>query len=174
LEARIASHEARGGAGPAGGFFRPESAAARDFGTRLHALCEQIEWLAPGEIPALPGAAPADRAQLVEFLGRPALHRLFERPDGRVELLREQAFEVVLDGQWLSGKIDRLELERDADGRPIRARVFDFKTDQTPNVERHRPQMDDYRRAVARLFALAPAQVAGTLLFLRAGEAREC
>ena len=174
LEARIASHEARGGAGPAGGFFRPEGAAARDFGTRLHALCEQIEWLAPGEIPELPGAAPADRAQLAEFLGRPALHRLFERPAGRVELLREQAFEVVLDGQWLSGKIDRLELERDADGRPIRARVFDFKTDQAPNVERHRPQMDDYRRAVARLFALAPAQVAGTQLFLRAGEAREC
>lgn len=88
-----------------------------------------------------------------------------------MELLREQAFEAVLDGRWLSGKIDRLHLERGPDGRPTAAHLFDFKTDQTADAERHRPQMDDYRQAVARLFGLPPDRIAATLLFIRTGDA---
>ena len=79
----------------------------------------------------------------------------------------------MLDGQWLSGKIDRLMLERAPSGNVIRARVYDFKTDRTPAPDRHRPQMEDYRRAVAALYGLPPAQVAGTLLFIRAGQISE-
>lgn len=174
LESHIASQEHARGAGQAGWFFRPEGAEARDLGTRIHALCEQIEWLAPGEIPADADADPRDHRLVAEFLNVPHIHRFFEKPDGDVELLREQAFEAILGGQWLSGKIDRLHIEKDASGKPVRARVLDFKTDQTPNPERHRPQMEDYRQAVARLFAIPPAQIACTLLFVRTGHAFEC
>ena len=75
----------------------------------------------------------------------------------------------MLDGHWLSGKIDRLQLEKDAAGNPVRARVLDFKSDRAPNPERHRAQMEDYRQAVAKLFALPPDRVACTLLFVRGG-----
>lgn len=169
LDARVASQENVKSDGADGRAFRPEGTEARDLGTRVHALFEQIAWLAPGEIPEFPEAAPADVRLVASCLKNPRVHALFEKPAGDVELLREQAFEAVLDGHWLSGKIDRLQLEKDAAGRPVRARVLDFKTDRAPNPERHRGQMDDYRQAVAKLFALPPEQIACTLLFVRGG-----
>ncbi len=173
LSSRIASQDHPIGGTKAGWLFRPEGAQARDLGTRIHALFEPIEWLAPGEIPAFPGADPEDRRLATTLLLDPVLHRLFERPPGPVELLREQAFETILDHQWLSGKIDRLQLELGPDGRPCRARIFDFKTDRTPDPARHRPQMDDYRRAVSLLFGLPPARITCTLLFLRSPAAAD-
>ena len=173
LEARVASQETVKGTGADGRAFRPEGAEARDLGTRVHALFERIAWLAPGEIPAFPDAAPADIRLVADGLKNPHIHALFEKPAGDIELLREQAFEAVLDGRWLSGKIDRLQLEKDAAGKPVRARVLDFKTDRAPNSERHRAQMNDYRQAVAKLFALPPEQIACTLLFVRTGDAVE-
>ena len=173
MESHIASQEHASGESKAGWLFRPEGAAARELGTRVHELFEQIEWLAPGEIPAFAATDPAAARLVTDFLKKSENHRLFERPAGSVELLREQAFEAVLGCKWLSGKIDRLHLERDAAGKPVRARILDFKTDQTPNTPRHRPQMEDYRKAVALLFALPPAQIACTLLFVRPGVAAE-
>ena len=169
LEARVASQEDVKGAGADGRAFRPEGAEARDLGTRVHALFERIAWLAPGEIPEFPDAAPADVRLVANGLKNPRIHALFEKTAGDVELLREQAFEAVLDGRWLSGKIDRLHLEKDAAGKAVRARVLDFKTDRAPNPERHRAQMDDYRQAVAKLFSLPPDRIACTLLFVRGG-----
>ncbi|NCA83198.1 MAG: hypothetical protein EOM72_10720, partial [Opitutae bacterium] len=143
MESHIASQEHASGESKAGWLFRPEGAAARELGTRVHELFEQIEWLAPGEIPAFPDADPAAARLVADFLKKADNHRLFERPAGAIELLREQAFEAVLGCKWLSGKIDRLHLERDAAGKPVRAHILDFKTDHAPNTQRHRPQMED-------------------------------
>ena len=173
MESHIASQEHASGESKAGWLFRPEGAAARELGTRVHELFEQIEWLAPGEIPAFAATDPAAARLVTDFLKKSENHRLFERPAGSVELLREQAFEAILGDKWLSGKIDRLHLERDAAGKPVRAHILDFKTDQPPNTRRHRPQMEDYRKAVALLFGLPPAQIACTLLFVRPGVAAE-
>ena len=170
LGARIASQDSTAGEGRAGWIFRPENAAARDLGTRIHALFEQIEWLTPGVPPGLPAEASEESRLVAAFLHNPANHLLFEKPAGPVELLREQAFEVILDGRWLSGKIDRLQLVRDLNGMPVHARIFDFKSDWEPVPERHRAQMEDYRRAVAQLFGLSPRQITCTLLFIRAGK----
>ena len=173
LESHVASQEHAAGDGQDGRHFRPEGAEARDLGTRVHALFEQIGWLAPGESPKFANADPADVRLVAAFLKNPRNRAFFEKPTGDAELLREQAFEAVLGGKWLSGKIDRLQLEKDAAGMPIRARILDFKTDRAPNPARHRAQMEDYRLAVAMLFALPPAQIACTLLFVRTGDAVE-
>ena len=173
LKSHLASQEHISGEGRPGWLFRPEGAEARALGTRIHGLLEQIEWLAPGLVPDIPGAAAGDGRFVAAFLQTPGIHRWFEKPAGNVELLREQAFEALLDGQWLSGKIDRLHLEKDAAGKPVRARILDFKTDQTPQAERHRPQMEIYRQAVATLFGIPPEQIGCTLLFVRAGTAME-
>ena len=171
LESHVASQEHAAGEGQDGRHFRPEGAEARDLGTRVHALFEQIGWLAPGAAPAFADADPADVRLVAGILENPRNRAFFEKPAGDVELLREQAFEAILGGKWLSGKIDRLHLEKDAAGRPVRARVLDFKTDRAPNPERHRAQMNDYRQAVAKLFAIPPEQIACTLLFVRPGDA---
>ena len=173
VEAHIASQEHGTGHGKAGWFFRPEGAEARDLGTRVHALFEQLEWLAPGQKPAFKDADPDARRLVEAALARPAVRALFAAPSGPVELLREQAFEAVLGGKWLSGKIDRLVLEKDADGRPVRARIIDFKTDQTPAPARHAAQMADYRQAAALLFGLPPKNITCTLLFVRSGTATD-
>ncbi len=173
LVAHVASREPATGEAQDGRAFLPEGAEARDLGTRVHALFERIGWLAPGEIPEFPDAPSADARLVADCLANPRVHALFEKPAGDAELLREQAFEAILGGKWLSGKIDRLQLEKDATGRSVRARILDFKTDRTPNPARHRPQMEDYRKAVALLFGLPPEKIACTLLFVRTGDAVE-
>ncbi len=173
MESHIASQEHATGEGQDGRHFRPEGAEARDLGTRIHALFEQIEWLAPGEIPKFKDSEPADARLVAEFLENPRNHAFFERPAGTIALLREQSFEAILNGKWLSGKMDRLHLEKDASGKPIRAQILDFKTDRTPSPERHRPQMEDYRKAVSLLFSLSPDRITCTLLFVRTGDAIE-
>jgi ATP-dependent helicase/nuclease subunit A len=172
LVSKTASESHIGGPLPAGRFFRPEGAAARELGTRVHELFEQIEWLTLGEIPDFAEADPAAKELVCAFLAIPANHTFFEKAaEESPELLREQAFEAVLDGKWLSGMIDRLHLVREANGTPVRAHVIDYKTDHTPDPERHRPQMEDYRQAVSLLFGLPPQAVTCTLLFVRTGTA---
>jgi len=172
LISKTASESHATGPLQAGRFFRPEGATARDLGTRVHELFEQIEWLKAGDMPAFE-EADSVAAQLVRnFLATPSNHAFFEKPAKEsVELLREQAFEAVLDGKWLSGMIDRLHLVRNAEGTPVSAHVIDYKTDHTPDPERHQPQMEDYRQAVALLFGLPPEAITCTLLFVRSGTA---
>jgi len=172
LVSKTASESHAGGSLQAGRFFRPEGAAARELGTRVHELFEQIEWLKPGEVPDFPEADPAAKELVTTFLAIPANHTFFEKPaEESVELLREQAFEAVLDGKWLSGMIDRLHLARKDDGTPGRAHIIDYKTDHSPDPERHRSQMEDYRQAVSLLFGLTPKSITCTLLFVRSGTA---
>ena len=116
-------------------------------------------------------ADPAASRLAADFLKKPRNHAFFERPAETVELLREQPFEAILDGRWLSGEIDRIHLEKDATGKVVRAHVFDFKTDRNPTPEHHRPQMEDYRKAVSKLFACPPGNITCTLLFVRTGDA---
>jgi len=75
-----------------------------------------------------------------------------------VEVFREQAVEVILDGRWMSGVIDRLLIERDGGGRVISATVVDFKTDRVETeaelAERHGGQMLAYRKALSDVLAV--------------------
>ena len=171
MASRIASQNQSHGEERAGWYFSTEAADARDLGIRIHALFEQIEWLASGATPKISGADPAAARLADDFLKNPRNHAFFERPTGTVGLLREQAFEAVLDGRWLSGIIDRLHLEKDALGKVTRAHIFDFKTDRKPDPEHHRTQMEDYRKAVSKLFACPPENIICTLLFVRTGDA---
>jgi ATP-dependent helicase/nuclease subunit A len=106
------------------------------------------------------------------------------------EVWRERAFEIVLDGAWVTGVFDRVVVARDAAGstlsassgqagspqagRAVRATVFDFKTDRLRGggaeelgeaAARHAGQMALYRRAAARLLALPEDAVTAELVF---------
>ena len=77
----------------------------------------------------------------------------------------------MLDGAWVTGVIDRLVVVRDASGQARKAVVYDFKTDAVGDaaevraaIERHRTQLEWYRRATAILAGLSLESVTAELV----------
>ncbi len=139
-------------------------AAATDYGTAVHKVFEQVEWL--GQDLALSGleSAVADVRACLEL---PDVAALFQAEGLRDEALRELPIEFTDAGEWWSGVIDRLVLRRDPSGDVREALIIDFKTDQVPDAnalrERHAGQLAAYRRAVATALKL-PAEKIRTVL----------
>jgi hypothetical protein len=108
-------------------------------------------------------------------LGSEALGRFWRRPTTAcVEVWREQAFEMVLHGSWVTGIFDRVVVERDIGGRALRASVVDYKTDQIDGpagvataLARHGGQLNLYRQVAAVLIGLALEDVECILIFTR-------
>ena len=154
-------------------------AGAAEFGANVHAFLAEVEWGGDGPAEALSAAWAkngAAGAEAAECLRAAELASVWTRPAGpaNTEVWRERAFEVVLDGAWVTGVFDRVVIERDADGAAIRATVIDFKTDRVERDDdlaraaaRHAGQLDVYRIVVARLLSLPPAAVTGAVVFTR-------
>ena len=152
---------------------------AVDFGTAVHALFATIEWWQEAGAEdwlAARRAEGADAGALAEALAclrAPELAGVFASPTKGGEVWRERAFEAVIDGVWVTGVIDRVVVERGADGRAQRSTVFDFKTDRVADepgelaraAQRHAGQVALYRRVVARLTGLAEATVKAAVVF---------
>jgi ATP-dependent exoDNAse (exonuclease V) beta subunit len=170
---------------------------ARESGTALHAFFEQIEYIddftldapARARLLAVAGAKlprrPAEwfEARLAEFeraISSPevcaALARGSRAAD-QTRVLREHPFARLRDqGSVQSGTIDRVDVTLDAAGRPVAARIIDFKTDRieaaevAAQAEHHRPQLEAYRDVAAELLQLDAGNVRMTLVFVKAGE----
>jgi ATP-dependent exoDNAse (exonuclease V) beta subunit len=135
------------------------SATGMQFGNEVHAAFEGVGWI-DEELPALPAS---DAGKLVsELLAFPKLRPLFECQARPVELYREQPIEAILDGQWLSGVIDRLHLHRDATGQVTRVEVIDYKTDALDEIGefqiRYGGQMRAYREVIQRAYPEAAVE----------------
>lgn len=164
---------------PAAASFVLETSAGAQFGTDVHAMFAEIEWAEPAASEPLAkvwlstGMPPGAVAEALACLREPALAEVW-RPRKHAEVWRERAFEVVLDGVWVTGVCDRVVIEHDPAGRAQRAEVFDFKTDRVATdadiaaaVERHGAQLGVYRRVVAMLTGLPAAAVSCRLVFTR-------
>lgn len=160
--------------------FALEGGGATEFGAAVHEALAEIEWAgADAERRAAKWSSQAAALAEIEAAAcvrAPDLAGVWRRPDGDgvAEVWRERAFEVVLDGAWVTGVFDRVVMVRAADGRVAQATVFDFKTDRIePGADlaaaaaRHAGQLDIYRRVVAMLMRLAPAAVAAEVVFTR-------
>ena len=133
-------------------------ADSRRFGTEVHRLLAQIDWIDTGT-PAIPGEGAA--AEMVrKFVGSAEGRKFFTRPSSDMELWRERSFDVFVDGTLHSGTFDRVHIER-KDGCAATARIYDFKTDGegVDLKERYAEQMENYRLAAANLLGLDPAAV---------------
>ena len=102
-----------------------------------------------------------------------ALAPLWNQRPPTLTLERERRFLVPDAGTLLSGSIDRLVWLRADDGN-FAADVLDFKTDAVAigaaaalaaRREYHQPQIESYRRAVARMARLPEDRVAARLVF---------
>ena len=141
-------------------------------GTEVHALFEKIAWLKNGEMPQQPFS---QAGKIVEdALKLPCIHRVFE--DRGAELFREQRIELIVDGRWLSGVIDRLHVYRDG-GSVVKIEVIDFKSDADAGAQvllaRYVDQMKSYRRAVSTIFEIEESVIDCFLLSTNLSEVIE-
>lgn len=139
---------------------------AKHLGTEVHEILARIEW--SGDSPDLAAASPEAARLVSEFLGSDRAS-VFQKPAGPVMLWRERAFDVEIDGQPFSGIFDRVHIEVGADGRPIRAHIFDFKTDRDSGDlrEKYATQLETYRNAAARLLGLDISKVEASPVGIR-------
>jgi ATP-dependent exoDNAse (exonuclease V) beta subunit len=136
-----------------GGLLRgtPLSRPAADFGAAAHKALAEIEWLSSPAPPDMPTEDEAVRQALAHCLENPNIARWFHREQLGDVAWRERAFDVLLDGKWVSGIFDRVVI------RSAGAILLEFKTDNAPPehvLERHRPQLELYRSALAKLLGL--------------------
>ncbi len=172
---------------PAAQRFQPVQQSSTALGTAVHSLLEQIEWAdggwedVVGPWRAAWGGDPEDAEAAVEHVRRmmsvPEARNALSRPDGdRVEVWREAPFEGIVGADWVSGTFDRVVLERDEEGRPARAEILDYKTNELSGanpVERmirhYTPQMALYRTMLGRLLNLEEDAIRCRLLLTRTG-----
>jgi ATP-dependent helicase/nuclease subunit A len=150
---------------------------ARAYGTLVHALFEQVEWIdelddtvLAARWSAVPCPDPSLRARAEDEVRRclaaQDCRALLCRHSPKSECWREKRFEIVLNGEWLSGTFDRVSIE------PDWATIIDFKTDKTDTDEAfaarvagYRPQLETYREVLSRMTGLSRDRIACRLLF---------
>ncbi len=178
---------------PAAWFFTPGRNDALVVGNAVHEIMEQVGWLDDSDpaaalaawLAAHPRLPSQARAEIERHLGTafaaPPVRAVFTRPrEGAVELWRERPFEAMLDGGWVSGVFDRVVVVRNAPGAVERATIVDFKTDSVADPEavgerclHHRPQLELYRRVLARILGVQPARIDLQLIFTAVGQVRQ-
>lgn len=151
-----------------------EQVDAASFGTAVHALFEQVEWLGEGKEPAWLAEPRSEEERLVAAALRvPEVRALYTRRLGQAAY-NEQNIDAVEDDKWISGTIDRLVLTVDEADKVQAAAIIDFKTDvrhgATPAEQdahlrmTHLAQMRAYHSLIRQAFVLPPAAVSVTLI----------
>ena len=164
---------------------------ARRHGVILHELFRAVQWLDDGK----PDQAAIDQAfaEAAIQLGRPVpvdqqralLERFDQALDGNVgqalrreahaawgdlalEVLPEHPLLATLDDGVIRGRIDRLVLGRDADGRVVHALILDYKSGGVSDDDQlqalYGEQMHRYAQGVAATWGLPESQVETRLI----------
>ena len=148
-----------------------ERRGAADLGRAVHALLATVQWLDDVEMARVEKVWRTLGLAGALSLGCLRAEELRDVWRGRegATVWRERAFELVHEGVWVTGVLDRVVVEPDATGRPRAASVFDFKTDfdEAAAAEQHRGQLNLYRSAVAALTGLPCAVVECELVLVR-------
>ena len=129
----------------------------------VHELMECIDWL-----PALPAPLPEDVSvvlgaipqgtKYIAKLNQPEVRALFEKPEGNVQLFREQALEWIgSDGLWNTVRLDRFVLHMDDIGNPTRIQLIDFKTDASGDLHtKYQDQLQRYEAGLKAVYGNVP------------------
>lgn len=159
-----------------------------EMGKAIHELFQGVSWEDEADVEALieewqdGSSAPAEikqraAAQFRQSMASGEVRQVLSRPEGDVSLWREKHFEIVLEDQWITGVFDRVTIVRGPDGRPLRATILDFKSNEVADdaelaglTEHYRPQLRLYGKALARMLRIDPSQVTLRLLFTYSGK----
>ncbi len=175
---------------PAHLVFDSEMAAVRQFGSAIHRLFEGIEWLHDCDIEQLisqwrAGSAEPElllddvEKQFRQSIASDDVRHMLQGPDSATTIVwREAPFSIIREtdgqGELMSGRFDRVVIEQDSTGKPVRATIVDYKSNRVENEAEMRrvaagyePQMRDYAAAAAQILDLPPTAVSASLLFTR-------
>ena len=99
----------------------------------------------------------------------PAAAAIFNRPTKDATCWREKRFETLIDGDWVSGTIDRVILSGDT------ATIIDFKSTDIPEnttpaqaAEKHLHQLETYQAVVEKMTGLEKENIHCSLFFTKA------
>jgi ATP-dependent exoDNAse (exonuclease V) beta subunit len=155
--------------------FEPHGSDAASFGRAVHAIFEEIKWCDESTAAVLEAhreKSPDAVAEVEQCLRKDEVDSLFA-PNPEAEVWLERAFELVIDGEFCSGVFDRVVLHGDT------AQIIDFKTDRVEAdtiadaMKHHQPQLDLYRRVLARLTGLEEKAITCQLVFTRPARVME-
>ena len=151
----------------AASFFSESGAYAA--GSEVHRALAKISWIDEG-LPDFRDLPVGVALLIAGFLKTDTATRLLTRPATPHSLWREKAFDVTLDGQWISGVFDRVIICRDDAGEARSAAIYDFKTDEGEIADTYRGQMSLYRRSLGVLVGLPEEKITSSLIAVRTGE----
>ncbi|MEI6377356.1 MAG: 3'-5' exonuclease, partial [bacterium] len=168
--------------------FAERSATA--LGTAVHELFESIEWLdatTPWKAPAKASSNSEAVELMIPCVATSSVQELLTKPETPTRLWREKRFDILVEGSsdsagsthdqpsptthWISGCFDRVVIHEDAECKILSADLIDFKTDQCSReelIEKHAPQLQSYRRALARLLGIEETTIHMVLVQVRA------
>lgn len=162
----------------------------RQHGTRVHELFSAIAWLedVPDAVAlwktkgwvapdlASDGAGDPAAEEVLRVLSAPEVQPWFRQGGQRRTAWMERRFDYIEKGGWVSGIVDRVVVEWDERGDPIRATILDFKTDAVATEEDmaaraagYAPQLALYVPAVMRMTGLKPEAIHKALIFTMNG-----
>lgn len=163
--------------------FAKRRESQRKHGLLVHRLFAELEWLEIDDENAImeywvaaglslePGYIQAEESVLA-CLKVQDIRSYFQKTDRIQDVWRERGFDMVMEGQWVSGIFDRVMVERDTAGQAISAVILDFKTDAVSDdssmqtrAQGYAPQLELYVQAVCRLTGLPPTKVRMGLIF---------
>lgn len=176
---------------PAARLFAVENRDVLDFGSAIHGLFEQVEWTDDVDPEAIVAAwrPPADLPsevrddvvkQFLRSLSTKEVRIALTRPGGDCTLWREKGFEVVLDGEWMTGTFDRVTIERAEGGGISRVTVLDYKSSIVENdgdlarkARQFASQLQLYSKALSEILGVEESKIHRQLLFTRVGRVSE-
>ena len=145
---------------------------ALDHGQAVHKIFEKIEWfddLSLSKLQLLQADYPDAFAEVEKCLEDESFVKYLIKPHDLVQLWQERIFDVVIDGELVSGIFDRVHLF------PDHAEIIDFKSDKIggTGVKLHISQLHSYRKSLAKLTGLDEAVINCKLFFTYSREVIE-
>lgn len=167
-----------------------EAENARQIGTCIHRLFEEIEWLETSNINEIIDKAKNKLANefkeeilqsaLTEFQNAVSsceFRNELVKPQSECELWREKSFTIIINGKLVNGQFDRVTIFKDKTGKPISAVILDFKSDALEadsnpdqHAEKHRNQLEIYRKALSKLLSLDEKNISAKIAFTSIGK----
>ncbi len=179
--------------------FGQSDSTSFDQGTLLHHWLEQIEWLespiqedwliehTPNALLHRMGELRVNNAMKLfkGSLQSSEMQQLLKKYSDSIEVYQEYPFLVRLqkgaslgalsidETTDMSGTIDRLLIERDAEGTPVRAEVIDWKSDLVDEttiinkIRHYEPQLATYVLSMSFILGIEPEAIQAKLVFIR-------
>ncbi|NBZ95253.1 MAG: hypothetical protein EBR40_02280 [Proteobacteria bacterium] len=150
----LAKKSASSAQSPEGAVRAAFSTDAADLGTEIHEVLSRIDW--DINQPDLSKCSPSARELLEPFLRSEQAREVFTRPGEEWTNWNEKPFDLMIDGQWVSGCFDRVHIWHEG-GRPVEALIYDYKTNRSTAeaiAREYQPQMDQYCKAASILLGI--------------------